>query len=289
MTVEDKRRRLKFVDRRPRSRRMPPQVKLRMHEQSHAAKIMTLINPYEELVRKELIPLLDVIVSEAKVRTDDPTDIIERVFSGIRVRLTQMMTGATIERTVKETARAIDNVGRRQFSRQFQTVFQADPIAAEPWLAQEVNTFVAENASLIKTLPTEALSDIEQLVFRDAKRQLSPQKITENIIEAFDTTRARAQLIARDQVSKFNGRLSELRQKQAGITRYIWQTSEDGRVRSQANSGGYSDHQSLNGKIFSWDDPPVTVFKGKRAGETNHPGQDIQCRCHAIPVVEDLL
>lgn len=289
MTAEDKRRRLKFVDRRPRPKRMPPQIKLRRHEQSHAAKIMALISPYEELVRAELIPMLDIIISESRTRTDDPTDIMERIFSGIRVRLTQLMTDANIERTVAETASTLDNENRDQFRRQFQTVFAADPIAAEPWLKQEVNTFVAENASLIKTLPGESLSDIEQMVFRDAKRQLSPQQITANILEAFDTTRGRAQVIARDQVGKFNGRLSELRQKQSGITRYIWQTSEDGRVRSRSNSGGYSDHQNLNGKTFSWDDPPITVFKGKRAGERNHPGQDIQCRCHAIPVIEDLL
>lgn len=269
MTAEDIRRRLIHLPQRKRKRKMPPPLGLRRLEQAHAARIMTLVNPYEELVRSELLPLLDVIVSESKVRVDDPTDIVERVFNSIRVRLSGMFTGQAITRSAIDTARAIDNAGRRLNRKQFRTVFNVDPVAAEPWLEQEINTFVSENASLIKTLPEESLADIEQLVFRDARRGQSPQQIRESIIEQFDVTRSRAQLIARDQVSKFNGRLSELRQTQMGITRYEWQTAEDGRVRD--------DHERLNGTIQSWDEPPITVTKGKRAGERNHPGQDIQC------------
>lgn len=281
MGAEDIRRRNRFIERRKKKRRMPPQLKLRRHERAHAARIRVLIAPYKELVEQELLPLIDVIVSESKVRVDDPVDIIERVFEGIRVRLATVFTDESIARSTQDTAQAIDADGRGLFNRQFQTVFEVDPVAAEPWLQQEVNSFVAENASLIKTLPEESLADIQQMVFRDARRGLSPQQIRANIKEQFETTEARAQLIARDQVSKFNGRLSELRQTQAGITRYEWQTAEDGRVRDE--------HRNLNGTIQEWDKPPVTVTSGKRAGETNHPGQDIQCRCQAIPVVDDLL
>lgn len=288
-TAQDIRRRFKHVERHGRRRRMPPPIKIRRYEQAHAARILTLINPYKELVKSELFPLLDVIVSESKVRVDDLSDIMERVFNGIRARFVAIFNPAAIDKASQDTTRAVDNAGRDLFRRQFKTVFNADPVAAEPWLEAEVNTFVAENASLIKTLPTEALSDIEQMVFREARRGASPQDIQARIFEQFETTEARARMIARDQVSKFNGRLTELRQKQIGITRYTWQTSEDGRVRSFANTSGASDHSRLNGEIFSWDEPPVTVFKGKRAGETNHPGGDILCRCFASPMIEDLL
>lgn len=278
---EATRRRLRYMERRKKRRRMPPELKLRRHERVHTARIMTLIEPYETLIRKQVFPLLDVIVSESRVRVDDPTDIIERIFNGIRVRLTTVFTDQAIERAAQQTALGLDKDGRDLFRRQFRTVFNTDPLMAEPWLAQEVSTFVSENASLISTLPTEAIADIEQMIFREGRRGASPQEIRSKILEQFKTTEARATLIARDQVAKFNGRLSELRQKQTGITRYTWQTSEDGRVRD--------DHERLNGKVFDWDDPPITVSSGKRAGERNHPGQDIQCRCQAIPVVEDLI
>ena len=41
-------------------------------------------------------------------------------------------------------------------------------------------------------------------------------------------------------------------------------------------------HKALAGKVFSWDDPPITNEKGDR----NNPGQDYGCRCYARPIVE---
>ena len=55
-----------------------------------------------------------------------------------------------------------------------------------------------------------------------------------------------------------------------GITQYIWRTSRDERVRES--------HLVLEGKTFSWDSPP----------DVGHPGQDINCRCTAEPVIPGL-
>lgn len=277
------------LERRNRRQRMPKPTDIRKFQRSHTARLLSIVTPYQEIVERELFPLLDIIVSEAGVRLDDHIDIINETIRKIREESTSSTNPAVMARRIQDTAWAIDGAGRDLFNRQFKTVFSVNPIAAEPWLEAEVKAFVAENASLISTLPGESLSDIEQMVFRDARRGLSPQVIRANILKQFNITEARAQLIARDQVSKFNGRLTELRQKQSGITRYIWRDSEDGRVRTFSNTSGTSDHARLSGETFSWDDPPVTIFKGKRAGERNHPGEDIQCRCYAEPVIEDLL
>jgi uncharacterized protein with gpF-like domain len=40
--------------------------------------------------------------------------------------------------------------------------------------------------------------------------------------------------------------------------------------------------------VIDWQYPPITVLKGKRAGERNHPGKDINCKCWSQPVIEDL-
>lgn len=44
-----------------------------------------------------------------------------------------------------------------------------------------------------------------------------------------------------------------------------------------------ADHRRLNGKIFSWNAPPIVDM---RTGRRGHPGDDYQCRCVAIPVFE---
>ena len=48
-------------------------------------------------------------------------------------------------------------------------------------------------------------------------------------------------------------------------THYIWRTRNDGKVRSS--------HADQEGRVFSWDDPPVG----------GHPGKDYNCRCTAEP------
>ncbi|MEQ1890367.1 MAG: phage minor head protein [Alphaproteobacteria bacterium] len=48
-------------------------------------------------------------------------------------------------------------------------------------------------------------------------------------------------------------------------THYIWRTRGDNKVRAS--------HAANNGRIFAWDDPPVT----------GHPGEDFGCRCWAQP------
>lgn len=267
--------------RRAARRRRVPRSKLRQIERAYAARIKSVIEALEQAIEEELFPQIETITQGARVHVDDAADTIERVFDRIRVRFAQLFREVVVERTAADVALDINSENMEGIRTQMRTVLGVSPLQAEPWLLEQVDMFVKENASLITSLPRERLADIEQMVYREARRGLSPRQMREKILEEFSVTEARAELIARDQVSKFNGRLSELRQRQLGIDEYVWRTSEDGRVRD--------DHARLNGQRFKWSDPPVTVRSGKRAGERNHPGQDIQCRCYAEPVLESLL
>ncbi len=44
---------------------------------------------------------------------------------------------------------------------------------------------------------------------------------------------SRAKLLARDQVGKLNGRLTQRRQQDIGVEMYIWSTSRDERMRAR--------------------------------------------------------
>lgn len=96
--------------------------------------------------------------------------------------------------------------------------------------------------------------------------------MTQEIQKRFGMTSRRAKLIARDQTSKLNASLTKLRQQELGVEEYIWQTAGDERVRAS--------HKAHDGKKFRWDHLPK---------ETGNPGNDINCRCVAIPVLEGLL
>jgi len=278
-----------MIRNRKKIRRKLPTIKIRHLESMHRARIKLIVDPVRAIIEKELFPSLETFVSESRTRNDDTSDIISTIFGRVRVSFAARHSKTLTERELKRSADRIAQAGGDIHRAQLKTVLGVDPISAEPWLETEVNAFVKENSSLITTLTNEQIDKIEQLVFREGRRRASVREIHLKIRDVFKTSEARAALIARDQVSKFNGKLTEIRQRNAGIVKYKWQTSQDGRVRTLSNSHGYSDHGGLNGKEFSWNKPPVTVFKGKRAGERNHPGEDINCRCVALPVLDDLI
>ena len=152
-----------------------------------------------------------------------------------------------------------------------------------PGMRQAIDVFREENIALIESgimAPFEAaplrpslLASVSRSVEAAHARGTRVEVLARELVERFGVSDSRAALIARDQILKLNGRITEARQTAAGVTQYEWITSRDERVRAG--------HEALDGKVFSWDDPPVT---DTRTGAANHPGQDYQCRCIAMPV-----
>lgn len=136
-------------------------------------------------------------------------------------------------------------------------------------LRSAMDRALAENIDLITSIPAQYLDRVQDIIAENMAEGFRWESLVDEIEQAGDITRTRAKIIARDQTSKMNGRFNEARQQSLGIERYEWQTSGDERVRDS--------HAEHDGKIFRWDDPPE---------DTGHPGEDIMCRCTAIPIVD---
>jgi SPP1 gp7 family putative phage head morphogenesis protein len=136
-------------------------------------------------------------------------------------------------------------------------------------IAEKMAAANRANVELIKSIPSEYFDRIRVLVESNVDGGFRYEDIVDKIKEAGDITDRRADLIARDQTSKMNSAFNEARQTSLGIESYIWQGAADERERET--------HVANNGLTFRWDDPPA---------ETGHPGEDVQCRCVAIPVFD---
>jgi SPP1 gp7 family putative phage head morphogenesis protein len=137
-------------------------------------------------------------------------------------------------------------------------------------IGEEVAKRRQENVDLV-VQAHRAYADSVQDIFTDPESfGLRVEVLQARLLERGDVSESRAELIARDQTLKLNGQITQLRQTGAGVSEYIWSTSRDERVRDS--------HRVLEGQRFSWSSPP----------EVGHPGEDYQCRCVALPVIEDL-
>ena len=141
-------------------------------------------------------------------------------------------------------------------------------------LAAKIAELRLEAAGYIRSLPIEASTRVGELAQQATMYGMRPAAIEQNLINLYGMTENRARLIARTEVARSNSILVQARAESLGSRAYIWQTSEDTRVRES--------HLEMNGKVCYWDSPP------KLSDDTEtHPGQIYNCRCIALPLLSD--
>lgn len=142
---------------------------------------------------------------------------------------------------------------------------------------QQIQLWIDENVALIKSIQSEAFTDMQNIVSTGFTSGKTVTSIVKDIQHTYGNSRSSARLLARDQLAKLNGEITKQQQLDAGVTEYIWSDSGDGKVREG--------HKRLNGKRCRWDDPPIVTEPGKPVRRC-HPGQDYLCRCVALPVFD---
>lgn len=263
-----------------RAQRLPKILYPSSIERRYRRIMREYVSGMQAVVDNILVPKLQSILERSaaarptldSVRIDeyDYAAEIRRLMDLIATEFFGSISEAELFELILGIAEAVANQNGKELGKVFTKVLGVNPFQFEPWLAVEMRAFVTDNVGLIKTIPSRYFAQIEEKVFSAARSGLSYRELMADIQKSYKTSKARAELIARDQIGKFNGQLSELRLKETGIRRYVWNTMRDERVRPE--------HKKRDGKVFSWDDPP--------AG--GHPGFDYQCRCYASPFAEDL-
>lgn len=245
-------------------------------ERAYDRSLYALTRELKLLIKEYLLPEIPGMIEEveSKMPTNDRQDDYLSRLNTLIVSLRQ-----AIQRTVDETIKdavgvgvAINGFNKEQFQKMNRSVFGIDLFMDEPWLSDQLELFANQNAQLIRSLPNEELERVSQTIQRNLQEGKRYQEISSDIQKSFGITRRRATLIGRDQTTKLNSSLTKLRQQEIGVEEYIWQTSGDERVRAT--------HKAHDGKKFRWDSPPKN---------TGHPGQDINCRCNAIAVLDGIL
>ena len=127
------------------------------------------------------------------------------------------------------------------------------------------------NLELIEDIDRDILERMSEAVLETARTGGGMRDLERSLSDIGRIGRNRAKLIARNEVGNINAAISEQRQTEVGVVEYIWSTSDDERVRPS--------HRALDGDRFRWDSGGDPI--------EGHPGQAINCRCVAIPVMPE--
>ena len=108
-----------------------------------------------------------------------------------------------------------------------------------PAMTEKVDAIIAENVSLIRSIPEKYFTEVEGMVYRavarGGDRKALADEIEANFGKRHGITRRRAEFIARDQTRKATSALSAARQQAAGITEGEWVHSGGGHKPRQSH------------------------------------------------------
>lgn len=175
---------------------------------------------------------------------------------------------------IKSVEQRVNKLTETNVDKQVESVVGDKVLIPKPNTKREGDAFVRRNVALVKSIPKTHFERLENTIREGLNANMRVETLAKTLQDRFISSpgkvvgpTAQARLIARDQVLKYNGQLTQLRHEEAGIEKYIWRTAGDERVRDS--------HARLEGTTQSWDDPP----------EVGHPGDDYECRCYAEPIL----
>lgn len=190
---------------------------------------------------------------------------------------------------LNQTADQIKEHEDIQFQKQLQNGIGVSFQTDAPWWEETKAIWTQNNYNLITSNARNYVNEINTICEQGIVGGLSVEQLTEQIKKVtVRLTDKKCRLIARDQIGKLQGQVSQAQMEEVGLEMYVWETSGDERVRST--------HIPMDGLLCRWDNANVYSSDGGKNwiprpanAVRMHPGQDIQCRCIAVAYMPELL
>ena len=255
----------------------PTQIPLNIEREFHA-QIRAYNVRFKEVVREVLFP---IIVAYSTLTRDTNDGIGEDINRAIELIKAQFNFTAIAGDISKKMVERVELVNGKKTSSNVNNAIGVDlkNVIAGENLTEFVEMQVIQNAELIKSVPQDAIEDIRRIVLNGLSEGKRHEEITKLISgnakgTTFTKMNNRIKTIARTEVAKLNSQITNKRLTNLGIQRAVWDATNDSRTRAC--------HRARDGKEYD-------IAKGLFStcdGLTIQPGQEINCRCVAVPIVE---
>lgn len=223
-----------------------------------------------EMVRREARSDSSILLSGSRFDAGE-SKRVRQLIEDARKKMNTPAITSEVEKLAQKFAEKTSTAQRIQLNRQVHAALGVDLYGGDNRIRPLMEAFVDSNVGLIRKLSDEVAGRVETSVLRAVQDAKPWSDFADELQAQFGFGETRAKIIARDQIGKFYGQANAARQRELGVTSFIWRTSEDERVRPE--------HEELDGQTFRYDDPPSEGL----------PGEPILCRCSAEPVFDDIL
>ncbi len=140
---------------------------------------------------------------------------------------------------------------------------------------------IAENVSLIKSIPDEYLKNVTGAVMRSITVGQGIADLLPEIKKYDGQTHRRAKNLALDQTRKAYNTINKQRMQATGVKKFEWVHSGGGQIPRKSHL------EILNGKIFSFEHLEAEQSAlGVPQNDRGLPGMPINCRCTILPIID---
>lgn len=236
-------------------RRIPMSRPPTLIEADYAHRLVGIVNQLRSVVQR----------STSDLRFDDTRSAQARRAME-RAKQEVEHSGPHLDSLAYDFGRRVSVHQRLEFQRQAKAALGIDVSPMDPQIASLVDGFVHENVMLVKRLQGRTLDDLATLLTRAAADGATGDQVTAEIEKRFGIAERHARLIARDQVTKLESKLTQARCTEIGIGSYRWVSLLVGKNRRP-------EHVERHGKRFRYDSPP----------RDGMPGIARMCQCRQQP------
>ena len=241
-------------------------------EAAYLTKLKRLIRTVNNDVINSVLPIV-----KRDYVADSVADDLEEIINKLKRQWESDTFVKISTRMAQEFVNSILEFNNRSFNVAIAKTFGIDAYST-PELKRALELSVKTNSQLIRSLTSEHINQVANMVYANVMAGYSPTKIESNIL-AYGVSYSRAKLIARDQTAKVMGDISRVKQQSGGFQYFKWDTSHDERVRETHRKAAKARTPYGIG-VYKWDDLPLV------GGRRLAPTQDYQCRCVALPIAD---
>jgi len=263
-------------------------------ERAYTAFIRRQLKPYSDIIKDAVRDNLSTWVEEFQVdglKKDSFVTDWAKVMGTLRLQQRKHFgegNSGNMIASILTIGQGVDSFNGKQWNKFATLAIGSAFFSGDAWVNETLDIWSGANFTLIQSLTDEYIKKVNTIVISGIQDGANTTTIMKQFRKMDKNMKGpRATLLARDQVGKLNGVLTKGRQQEAGIDKYKWVTASDERVRAT--------HKRMSNSLNRWDNASVYIPAGQSQWISRPssmqgaiPGSQIQCRCIAIPYIDEM-
>ncbi|MDH1085309.1 phage minor head protein [Pantoea brenneri] len=249
------------------------------HERKLAEATEYIVDQITKQFRNQALLALNVSTVDkfADAQTGNYASVFLKLANSVKRRLLKRFTNDRLTRLVKTIMQQVDKDARQKLYAQVEkhVGINVTQLVANEGLKSQTNALMLETVQWVKKIRDETLEEYTNNTLHAMTEGKSLDQILEQYDGLAEKRKNHAVFTARNQIQNYNAITTKLRVQNLGITRAVWKTAHDERVRSS--------HADRDGKEFDLSEGLYSSVDGK----TLLPGIDFNCRCTATYIIPE--